>query len=96
MPEEGVSLTPKDNLLSSQEIIRIAQLFVSEGVDKIRLTGGEPMVRKDLTKIVGELLWGQVKVWPGLHVCFMMVYKNTLRLFADFLNIVNLGYHIIS
>ncbi len=60
MPEEGVSLTPKDNLLTSEEIIRIAQLFVSEGVDKIRLTGGEPMVRKDLTYLVGELLCGQV------------------------------------
>lgn len=58
MPEEGVSLTPKDSLLTSQEIIRVAQLFVSEGVDKIRLTGGEPMVRKDLAYIIGELLGG--------------------------------------
>ena len=56
MPEEGVSLTPKDNLLSSDELLRIARLFVSEGVDKIRLTGGEPMVRKDLTHIIGKLL----------------------------------------
>lgn len=55
MPEEGVSLTPKDNLLTSEEILRIARLFVSEGVDKIRLTGGEPMVRRDLTHIVESL-----------------------------------------
>lgn len=54
MPEEGVTLTPKAKLLSSEEIIRVARLFISEGVDKIRLTGGEPMVRKDLAYIVGE------------------------------------------
>nr|XP_053639170.1 molybdenum cofactor biosynthesis protein 1-like [Cherax quadricarinatus] len=55
MPEEGVSLTPKERLLSSEEIIRVAKLFISEGTDKIRLTGGEPMVRKDLTHIVESL-----------------------------------------
>lgn len=53
MPEEGVSLTPTKKLLTSEEIIRVARLFVSEGVDKVRLTGGEPMVRKDLAHIVG-------------------------------------------
>lgn len=53
MPEEGVSLTPAKRLLTSEEIVRVARLFVSEGVDKIRLTGGEPMVRKDLTYIIG-------------------------------------------
>ncbi|XP_064118994.1 molybdenum cofactor biosynthesis protein 1-like isoform X3 [Macrobrachium nipponense] len=52
MPEEGVALTPKQQLLTTQEIIRLARLFISEGVDKVRLTGGEPMVRKDLVTIV--------------------------------------------
>lgn len=52
-----MSLTPKDNLLTSEEILRVARLFVSEGVDKVRLTGGEPMIRKDLTHIVGERLF---------------------------------------
>lgn len=44
MPEEGVDLTPNDQILSKDEIIRISKLFVSAGVDKIRLTGGEPTV----------------------------------------------------
>ncbi len=44
MPEEGVDLSPNDKLLSREEIFRIAQLFVDAGVDKIRLTGGEPLV----------------------------------------------------
>lgn len=55
MPEEGVTLTPKERLLSKEEILRLARLFVSEGVDKIRITGGEPLVRKDLGEIIEGL-----------------------------------------
>ncbi|CAG8654929.1 3709_t:CDS:2, partial [Paraglomus occultum] len=55
MPAEGIDLTPSDKLLSSDEIIRIARLFVSQGVTKIRLTGGEPTIRKDIVDLVGEL-----------------------------------------
>jgi GTP 3',8-cyclase len=51
MPAEGVELTPKSELLSHDEIIRIADLFVTSGVNKIRLTGGEPTVRKDIEDI---------------------------------------------
>jgi len=47
MPEEGVDLTAKKNLLSSDELIQLADIFVQEGVKKIRLTGGEPLVRPD-------------------------------------------------
>lgn len=54
MPEEGVPLTPKERLLSSKEIIKLSSLFVKEGVQKIRLTGGEPLVRKDLLDIIGK------------------------------------------
>uniref|UniRef100_A0A8D8BNC7 Molybdenum cofactor biosynthesis protein 1 n=2 Tax=Culex pipiens TaxID=7175 RepID=A0A8D8BNC7_CULPI len=55
MPEEGVPLTAKDSLLTTDEVLRLAGLFVREGVRKIRLTGGEPTVRKDLTDIVAAL-----------------------------------------
>lgn len=55
MPAEGVQLTHKDNLLTTDEVLRLASLFVQEGVRKIRLTGGEPTVRKDLTEIVERL-----------------------------------------
>ena len=53
MPEEGVELTPPRDLLSASELERLSRLFVSQGVTKIRLTGGEPLVRKDLIDIVG-------------------------------------------
>ncbi len=54
MPEDGISLTPKSNLLSTSEILRLAELFVKHGVTKIRLTGGEPTVHKDLESIIGR------------------------------------------
>lgn len=55
MPEEGVKLTPKGELLTTQEILTLARLFVQEGVDKIRLTGGEPLIRPDVVDIVAQL-----------------------------------------
>ncbi|XP_018885003.2 molybdenum cofactor biosynthesis protein 1 isoform X4 [Gorilla gorilla gorilla] len=55
MPEEGVPLTPKANLLTTEEILTLARLFVKEGVDKIRLTGGEPLIRPDVVDIVAQL-----------------------------------------
>lgn len=54
MPQDGVELTPQAKLLTSEEILRITRLFVKEGVDKVRLTGGEPLVRKDIMDIVGK------------------------------------------
>lgn len=53
MPEDGVELTPSTSLLSTNEVVKLASLFVSQGVTKIRLTGGEPLVRKDVIDIVG-------------------------------------------
>jgi cyclic pyranopterin phosphate synthase len=55
MPEEGVSLTPNTELLTSAEIFKIASLFVDAGVDKIRFTGGEPTVRSDILSIMAEV-----------------------------------------
>ena len=55
MPAEGVQLQAQDRLLSTDEILRIAELFVRVGVTKIRLTGGEPLVRKDLVSLTRSL-----------------------------------------
>ena len=46
---------PKSALLSYEEIERLAKIFVSLGVEKIRLTGGEPLLRKDLPILVKKL-----------------------------------------
>ncbi|KAK6760605.1 hypothetical protein RB195_021898 [Necator americanus] len=55
MPEEGVQLTPPSNLLTSDEIVRLVELFASHGIDKIRLTGGEPTIRRDIVEIVERI-----------------------------------------
>lgn len=52
MPEAGVPLLPPTHLLTTPELERVARLFVGQGVRKIRLTGGEPTVRKDLLDVV--------------------------------------------
>jgi cyclic pyranopterin phosphate synthase len=55
MPAEGIQLTPKKHLMTAEEILEIAKTFVSLGVTKIRLTGGEPLVRKDAKEILLSL-----------------------------------------
>ncbi len=55
MPEEGVALTSKEHILKWDEIDKIGKLFVKAGVDKIRLTGGEPTVWKEYMDIISDL-----------------------------------------
>lgn len=52
MPEEDYDFTPASHLMQPHEIETLAKIFVNEGVTKIRLTGGEPLVRKDAAKII--------------------------------------------
>ncbi|SKB27303.1 GTP 3',8-cyclase MoaA [Daejeonella lutea] len=55
MPEEDYEFTPASRLMQPHEIEAIARTFVENGVDKIRLTGGEPLVRKDAADIITRL-----------------------------------------
>ncbi len=55
MPDEEVDVTPSSKLMSKEEILDLAKVFVSLGVTKIRLTGGEPLVRKDAAEIIAML-----------------------------------------
>ena len=55
MPEEGVHLKENSKYMSKDEILLLANSFVKLGVKKIRLTGGEPLVRKDVAEIISEL-----------------------------------------
>jgi len=60
MPEEGIELIPHGELLTFEEIIRVVQLFARSGISKVRLTGGEPLVRKGIVDLVRRLrrIWG--------------------------------------
>ncbi len=52
MPEEGIPLIPHEHLLTYEEIVRIVRVFAEEGISKVRLTGGEPLVRKGIVGLV--------------------------------------------
>ncbi|HEX6961824.1 MAG TPA: radical SAM protein, partial [Lacipirellula sp.] len=55
MPAEGVVFRPREELLTFEEIERFVRALVPLGVNKLRLTGGEPLVRADLPRLVTKL-----------------------------------------
>lgn len=55
MPPEGVPLKPRDELLTFAEIETLARIFVGMGIRKIRITGGEPLVRRGVTELCTTL-----------------------------------------
>jgi cyclic pyranopterin phosphate synthase len=55
MPEEGVKFVPRDEILSFEEIARFARIAAGLGIDKLRVTGGEPLVRRDLPVLIQRL-----------------------------------------
>lgn len=75
MPDEGVKLTEKSKLLNNEEILLISRLFVEQGVRKIRLTGGEPTIRKDIVDIIG-------KTHLSFFFCSIKTRILTFRLFS--------------
>lgn len=78
MPEEGVTLLDHKEILSFDEIVSIAETAVRKGVDKIRITGGEPLVRKgiiDLVRMIGEI--------DGIKDYSMTTNAISLDKFAD-------------
>ncbi|WP_039919898.1 GTP 3',8-cyclase MoaA [Sulfurimonas gotlandica] len=52
MPEKPFSWVPKENLLSFEELFEFMKIAMDEGVNKIRITGGEPLLREDLDKFI--------------------------------------------
>lgn len=55
MPHEGINFLPKPQLLSYEEIIRLVTLLAEMGISKVRITGGEPFVRKDMMQLLRHL-----------------------------------------
>src|SRR5581483_8315043 len=62
MPAEGLPWLKKAEILSYEEIVRISRVAVNIGIEQIRLTGGEPLVRRDVPELVRQL-----RQIPGLH-----------------------------
>ena len=61
MPEDDYVWLPREDVLHFEEISTLVDLFLQLGVDRLRLTGGEPLLRRDLAALVGML-----SVKPGL------------------------------
>jgi cyclic pyranopterin phosphate synthase len=55
MPAEGIEWLPRDGILSFEEIARLVRLLVGLGIEDVRLTGGEPLVRRDFPRLVEML-----------------------------------------
>ncbi len=62
MPEEGVEWVEHGDILRYEELLRLVRIFASLGVERVRLTGGEPLVRRDLSRLVAG-----VKAIPGIR-----------------------------
>jgi cyclic pyranopterin phosphate synthase len=62
MPEPDYAWLPRDTLLTFEEIATLADTFVALGVDRVRITGGEPLLRRDLASLVAMLASR-----PGIH-----------------------------
>lgn len=79
MPEEGVKLSPKSNLMTYEEIYEIAKTFVKHGVTKIRLTGGEPLIRKDIPFILEKLATLPVELSITSNAIIIHKFINVLK-----------------
>ena len=91
MPEEGIELSPRDQLLSFEEIARVAQVAGELGLTKIRLTGGEPTVRRDLPRLISML-----KEAPQIREIAMTTNAAALRVLAPDLRAAGLDRLNIS
>ncbi len=78
MPEAGAPVAPKAEILTYEEIERLARIAVDLGMTKIRLTGGEPLVRRDI-----DLLVNKIGSLPGLRDLSLTTNGFLLARYAD-------------
>lgn len=77
MPSQGIEMKSRDKMLTFDEIKRVAEIFAALGITKIRLTGGEPLVRKDLPRLVES-----ISNIPGIDTISMTTNGVLLKNFA--------------
>ena len=89
MPEEGIQLRDKAEFMSSEELIEIAKVFVDMGVKKIRLTGGEPLVKRGFAELIRTL--GQLPIELAITTNAILVDKYLEDLLAAGVKNVNVS-----
>lgn len=72
-PPEGVEWYPKDRILTFEELARVVRLYAEMGVDKVRITGGEPLVRRGIVEFIR-----MVKAIPGIRDISMTTNASLL------------------
>ncbi|MBR1989065.1 MAG: radical SAM protein, partial [Firmicutes bacterium] len=82
MPEEGVQQVAHDEILTFDEILHLARIFAMAGIRHIKITGGEPLVRKNVTALIKDL-----KKIPGIETVTMttngLLLEENLPALAD-------------
>ena len=78
MPAEGIAMMQHSDILTFEEIIEVVDAAIALGVDKIRLTGGEPLVRKGITNLVQ-----MIASKPAIHDLGMTTNGQLLEQFAQ-------------
>jgi cyclic pyranopterin phosphate synthase len=89
MPEEKYAFAPAAKLMQVYEIETLAKLFVANGVKKIRLTGGEPLVRKDAPKIIEAL--GKLDVELAITTNGIRLHEMLPELLAANIRAINIS-----
>ena len=79
MPAEGIVLREKSEFMTSEEIIEIATTFVKMGVKKIRLTGGEPLIKKDIVNILTQLSHLPIELTLTTNAVLVDKYLQTFK-----------------
>lgn len=91
MPAAGVpNLTPDSKLLSTDEILRLVRLFVSLGVNKVRLTGGEPLLHRDIVPICASIREAGVQT-IGMTTNGILLHRHLLALHGAGLTNINIS-----
>ena len=72
MPEDGVQWVPHSAVLSYEEILRLCRVFAGLGLSKIKLTGGEPLVRRGMDRLIAD-----IKAIPGIR-CVTLTTNGVL------------------
>jgi cyclic pyranopterin phosphate synthase len=91
MPPQGIDWTPRAEILTADEIVRLGTIFVGMGITKIRLTGGEPLSRRDVGQIAERL-----GALPGLKTLAMTTNGISLAKRAEALRAMGLNALTIS
>jgi cyclic pyranopterin phosphate synthase len=91
MPPQGIDWTPRADILTADEIVRLGTIFVGMGITKIRLTGGEPLSRRDVGEIAERL-----GALPGLKTLAMTTNGISLAKRAETLRAMGLNALTIS